>query len=250
MYSVTQRIRQVKQPFGGYINPKEFTVIHMEDSIYIEPEENIHSSLVGMAVDYLTRYTIGTPKNEAFDIAILGSSLVKEEKYAEELLSGIVGLDDKSIINACKLVGYDVCVRAGLIGYRPVQKINPDADTVLNVKTMVNRSLNFINEFGPIIKDSFTFEGGYTNIISSDDGDFLTDSTLWDFKVSKNAPTKVHTLQLLTYYLLGKHSIHEEFINIEKLGIFNPRLNNIYLLDLSKVSQITQGLVSTEVIGY
>ena len=37
---------------------------------------------------------------------------------------------------------------------------------------------------------------------------------------------------------------------IEKLGIFNPRLNNIYLLDLSKVSQITQGLVSTEVIGY
>lgn len=32
--SVTQRINNIKQPKGGYLNPKEFKIIHIED---IEP---------------------------------------------------------------------------------------------------------------------------------------------------------------------------------------------------------------------
>ena len=48
---------------------------------------------------------------------------------------------------------------------------------------MVLRSLAFIENYGPIIKDGFTFEGGYTDIVSSGDGDYLTENTLWDFKV-------------------------------------------------------------------
>ena len=72
-------------------------------------------------------------------------------------------------------------------------------------------------------KDGFTFEGGYTDIVSSGDGDYLTEDTLWDFKVSKEEPKSKYTLQLLMYYIMGCHSIHPEFQKIEKLGIFNPR---------------------------
>ena len=35
-------------------------------------------------------------------------------KNATSLLADIKGLDKKSITNACKLVGYDVCFRAGV----------------------------------------------------------------------------------------------------------------------------------------
>ena len=35
----------------------------------------------------------------------------------------------------------------------------------------------------------FTFEG-YTSIIDSGDGDFLTEDTLWDFKVFKTTTTE------------------------------------------------------------
>ena len=49
----------------------------------------------------------------------------------------------------------------------------------------------------------FTFEGGYTNIVSSGDGDYLTEDTLWDFKVSKEEPKSKYTLQLLMYYIMG-----------------------------------------------
>ncbi|PWX27537.1 hypothetical protein, partial [Clostridium perfringens] len=203
MVSVTQRIKQIKQPRGGYIRPKEFNITILDDNIKLNEKENIHSSLVGLAVDYMTRYSIGTPINEAFKISIMGASIIGESKFAQKLIEEIEGLDDNSIVNACKLVGYDVCCRAGIIGYKPVQNINPDKDTIDNIRYMIKRSLKFIEIYGPIIKDGFTFEGGYTNLVSKGDGDFLTKSTLWDFKVSTKNPTNAHTLQLLMYYLMG-----------------------------------------------
>lgn len=149
-----------------------------------------------------------------------------------------------------KLVGYDVCYRAGVMGYRPVEEILPDKSTIENIKIMVERSLSFIELFGPIILDGFTFEGGYTNTINTGDGDFLTTETLWDFKVSKSKPTKDHTLQLLIYSIMGKKSIHKEFENIKKLGIYNPRLNIVYTLDMKLINKDLIETISSEVIGY
>ena len=121
------------------------------------------------------------------------------------------------------------------MGYQPVESIEPDTNTIANIRVMINRSLKFIEKYGPVVMDGFTFEGGYTDLVSSGDGDFLTTDTLWDLKVSKNKPTKDHTLQLLMYYLMGKKSIHKEFDSITNLGIFNPRLNCVYLLDINNI---------------
>lgn len=216
----------------------------------MNPSENIHASLVGLAVDYLTRFMMGTSVEEAFRISLCGSALVHETKNAQKLISKIKGLDDTSIINACKVVGYDVCFRAGIIGYQPVQEISPNAGTINNIRIMVNRCLKFWNEYGPVVVDGFTFEGGYTEIVSTGDGDYLTEDTLWDLKVSKDEPKNKYTLQLLMYYIMGCHSIHKEFQRIRKLGIFNPRLNKIYLLNIADISEEIIREVSSEVIGY
>ncbi|PFD55467.1 hypothetical protein CN271_31405, partial [Bacillus cereus] len=56
--------------------------------------------------------------------------------------------------------------------------------------------------------------------------------------------------QLLIYYLMGVHSIHSEFKQIENLGIFNPRLNKVYLLPISTISNEIINEVNTTVIGY
>jgi len=251
MASVVQRIKEVKQPRGGYIKPKEFEVIQLESNIELHPDENIHSSLVGLAVDYLTRFANGADREEAFKISLLGSRIIKEERKAIKLLKEIKGLDDKSIENACKLVGYDVCFRSGIAGYKPVELIEADKKTIDNIREMVQRSLNFIEIYGPITKDGFTFEGGYTDLVSAGDGDFLTESTIWDFKVSVKGPTNSHTLQILMYYLMGKHSRNElHFENLKKLGFFNPRLNCVYLLEIDKISPLIIEEVSEKVIGY
>lgn len=122
MTSVTRRIKEIKQPRGGYIKPKEFTVTVLRDGIELNEKENIHSGLVGLAVDYMTRYNSGTSLKEAFKISLTGAALIRDDRFAQKLLKGIKGLDDQSICNACKLVGYDVCFRAGTIGYKPVDR--------------------------------------------------------------------------------------------------------------------------------
>lgn len=249
MVSVMKRVKEVKQPRGGYIRPKDFTILSFDDGKILHEDENIHSSLIGMAVDYLSRFLYGTSLEDAFKISIRGALKVNEFDYAEELLKGIIGLDDTSIVNACKLVGYDVAFRSGIAQYKPVKNIHPNEQTIENIRTMVERSRVF-NEKYRIIKDGFTFEGGYTDIITTGDGDFLTENTLWDFKVTKTNPTNKHTLQLLVYYLMGKQSKHDFFDNIDSIGIFNPRLNNAYTLDIDAVPKEVIDKVAHEVIGY
>lgn len=137
------------------------------------------------------------------------------------------------------------------MGYKPVELINPDEETISNIRVMVNRSLGFFESYGPIVKEGFTFEGGgYTDVVNTGDGDFLTEDTLWDFKVSKSKPTNKHTLQLLMYYLMGMNSVHPEFEHIKKLGIFNPRLNKVFLLPVKTISDEVIDQVNTTVIGY
>lgn len=261
MSSVTHRIKEITQPRGGYIKPSQFKIYDFDDGLILSENENVHASVIGMAVDYLTKFALGTDIKDAFSISYMGA-LIAEEKFrkngavkkAEKLLSGIKEIDDKSIVNACKLVTYDVWRRNPMEAMmaKGADEINPDSDTVNNIRIMVERSISFWNEYGPILKDGFTFEPyGYTNTVDSGDGDYLTADTLWDFKVTKSKPTNKHTLQLLMYWIMGQHSGQEIYTHIDKLGIFNPRQNKVYLLDiLESVSNETIMEVERSVIGY
>lgn len=68
--------------------------------------------------------------------------------------------------------------------------------------------------------------------------------------MSKNPPTSKHTLQLFVYYLMGTCSVHKFFDSIKRLGMFNPRLNKVYLLNVNEITDEVVAQVSSEVIGY
>lgn len=248
--SVTQRISEISQPRGGYLKPKDFEKIELKSNNTLYDEENIHSSLVGLAVDYLTRFMLNKDVDKAFAISLLGAKIGNFGDIADKFLTKIKGLDDQSIIYACKLAGFDVIYRAGFIGYKPVNEINPDEKTIFNIREMVSRSLAFFEKYGPITVDGFTFEGGYSSTVSAGDGDFLTADTLWDFKVSVKGPTNKHTLQLLMYYVMGVHSKHKHFQNIKKIAIYNPRLNIVYIKSLDEISTDIIKEIEEKVICY
>ena len=250
-FSVTQRIDKIKQPRGGYLNPKDLDRIQLPIEKDLK-EENIYPSLVGTAVDYLTRFSLTKKADEAFAISLEGARRGGYEKQALRFLKDInLPLDSKAVISAAKLGGYDSIFRAGLMAYRPVEDINPDQNTIENILEMVNRSLAFFESFGPVTSDGFTFEEkGYTNVVSSGDGDFLTKDTLWDFKVSAKEPTNKHTLQLLMYWIMGKHSLQPKFKGITKIGIYNPRLNVVFTYDMSKVKEETIKEIEKDIICY
>lgn len=262
--SVTQRIKEIKQPRGGYINPR--TMLH-EVSLGTRPphdlkEENVSPGLVGTVVDYLTRFMCGTPVAEAFSVSLAGAHLLDkilasmgEKPYAlaqaRELAAHVTGLDDASITAACRLVGFDTVYRAGPQTYRPVDGIIPNRATIENIRTMVGSGITFFAEYGPVTHDGITFKGGYTGLVSYGDGDFMTRDAVWDFKCSVKPPTSGHTLQVAMYWLLGLHSVHaEEYRAIKRLGFFNPRLGSVYTVNVADIPAETLHEIETTVIGY
>ncbi len=251
MASVTKRIKEIKQPRGGYLPPKNLEVTNLDDGTTLYQGENIHASLVGLAVDYLTRtFVCGASKENAFKISLLGAAIAGELEYAEKLLKKIKELDQSSIKAACQLVGYDVCFRAGAEFFSGVKQIKPNEDTLKNIEIMVTRSKAFFEKFGPIVWDGFTFEGGYTETVNAGDGDFLTADTLWDYKVSVKDPTNQHTLQLLMYHIMGMHSKYDCFKKINYIGFFNPRLNKVYRFELAKLDPQIIEMIERDVICY
>ena len=137
MSSVTQRIKEIKQPRGGYVKPSQFKLQKINDGQILNEQENVHASVIGMAVDYLTRFVMGTDVVEAFKISCMGAKVAEDIfkqksalKTAEKLLTGIKGLDNSSIINACKIVTYDVWYRnpMGAIMAKGVEETNPDLE--------------------------------------------------------------------------------------------------------------------------
>lgn len=257
MYSVTQIIKITKQPYRGYLPVDSLSRHLIKDDYILNEVENIAPSAVGLAVDYLTRLMLGESAEEAFRISLMGASVFSLKKHndafkkAKELARGIVGIDEQSIINACELVRYDVWFRNA----KDAEKVNyddvtpPNKQTIENIQIMVNRSLLFLKEYGPVVKYGFTFEpNGYSMKVSSGDGDFLTKDTLWDFKVSKHEPNSYQTLQLLMYWIMGKHSGQEIYNDIQFVGIYNPRLNVVYkyymkLFDRKTIKEIEEKVI-------
>ena len=249
MTNVLSRIKQIQQPRGGLINPKELETIKFEDDLVLFPE-CISPMSMGLMIDYLTRWQLSGDKEEAFSISISGGRRVNREVECYELLDNITGLDDNSLLNAYKLTSFDSYARSNYVLTIDYDSYSLDGPTCDNIRIMVGRSLNFLDNYGPVRAFGFDFEGGYSNVIDSGDGDFLTEDTLWDFKVSIKPPTKDHTLQVMTYYVMGLHSYSSRFDNIHKIGIFNPRLNTAYILDVDQVSQEIIEFIENEVICY
>lgn len=273
MASVTQRISEIKQPRGGFIKPSAFEKIEYNDGYEME-NGNISPIIVGLAVDYLSRFMMLVKKGnndlisirkKSFEISIKGyknkkqcvsrDEIKNDEKLGldiESLLENVKGLDDESIISACKATTYDVWYRNPLMseGAKKAIDTNPNEETIENIRVMVKRSLTFFEKYGPIVKDGFTFDGGYSKTVDAGDGDFLTKDTLWDFKVSKNNLTSKHTLQLLMYWIMGRHSKQSIFNSIEKIGVYNPRKNVVYLYDMNKLDHDVIEFVEKNIICY
>lgn len=251
-YTVTQFVKAYKQPRGGFLNTKCFEQIQLEDvnNEQIIGEENVHASLVGLAVEYMTRFLTGTPQLIAFEVPSTGAYY--SDKYFEfnSCINKIHGLDDESIANAIKIVGFDSITRAGLKAYKPIDTINPDKQTISNVRIMIKRSLNMFKNYGDKIADGIRFEGGYTDTIWNGDADFLTVNSLLDFKTIQRKINSKDTFQLLIYYILGIHSdICYAFDNIKYLAIYNPRKNILYRCEINKIPLETLNMISKE-MGY
>ena len=174
MYSVTGRIHQIKQPRGGYLPIARFQLRTLEDAHTLAPKENLHPTVVGLAVDDLTRLQLGAAAEDVFQVALEGArraeilGVAGARAEANGYLARIHGLDDDSIQSVCKLVTFDVWKRSTFNAFaaRPAEDTNPDAATLSNIRVMVSRGLHFWQEYGPVTHSGFNFlPSGYSRIV-------------------------------------------------------------------------------------
>ena len=252
MYSVTKRIKEIRQPRLGYLPVSEFEVVHLEDDSFITNfSENLSPSVVGTVVDYLTRFMFNRNATKAFEISLMGAERAGKIDTAKELVETIKGLDEKSIRAACTLASYDVFYRSPIDAYNATIQ-EPNRQTITNIKTMVRRAVSVFEKDGSVQMEGITFEDGYSEIVTAGDADFATSNTLWDMKVTrKENPDSKETLQLLIYYIMGCHSIHKDFFGrLSYIAFFNPRRNTIHRCAVNKISQELIKQIEDNVICY
>ena len=263
MSSVTGRVSEVKQPYGGYLQPKEMDKIEYGGDYLSKDNESSSSSCIGTVVDYLTRLELKHSFDDAFQISLLGLkryyTMIKiNEKLYQTYLKRFkkikVGLDDNSIKLACEFVGYDVYFRTSYFN-EPTLNI-PDDETIEHIRTMVNRTLKFVQSCeGEISEDnSFLkqtlgggFITGFTPLTTSGDFDFCIDEKMIDIKTISKKINSKHTLQVLMYALMYNHMYPD---TIKEVGIFNPRTNTYYYKRLSDIREDYLEEIKNEVIGY
>ncbi len=172
-------------------------------------------------------------------------------KDGKAILNKINGLDDESIAAACQIASFDVFYRHpdyAELTYRRYKDIDDFA--IHDIKVMVNRGLQFFEQYGPVTATDFSFKGGTTQTVTDGIGDYLTRDCLWVFTASQRKPTTKHLLQILMFWIMGKHSDQKIFNKITKIGIFNARLNMVYQLDMHTLSDDMIKTVERDVIGY
>lgn len=257
MSTVTNRVGQIKKQ-SRFLKLSDFEKNYFEDGLNLSDDASISAQLIGTVVESLSEFLLGQDKNEVFKEAAFGLHLLNKTGQGNdestmgdilELLSNIKGLDKESIQYACLLSNYELYYRSAYYVPLSIESINDE--TISNIQILVNRTVKYFSENTTFVTSGVTFEGAYNDVIQKGDMDILTEDGLWEIKVKKSHIQTKDSLQLLTYYVLGLHSDNKEmFTKLNKIGVFNPRLNLAYIVNISDIAQETIYNVEKEVIGY
>ena len=264
-YSVTMRAKSFKQPRGGLLPPRMFESHGIDKYGTLSENENVYPNIVGMATDYLTRFRLDPANGEdAFKISLTGAKMAGKydealillqgmESYAREASSEFPDVDVMVDLarRAAALSSFDVYYRSPVDAKQDWEARYPDEDTARNIWELSNRTLRVLRKYGhKHIYAAPSLNGGYSLTVSSGDADYLTDDVLWDLKVSRRAPTPIHTLQLLMYWRMGCKSLFSDWEKVKYLGIINPRLGVYYLCPTNRIGSDVIRAVEDDVLVY
>lgn len=247
MLGVKEMVKRLSRRCGEYVRLRDFDVYQHDDGIsekelFPYDDISIEPSRMGELVECLTRFMLSGDKNKAFCEAMAGAKYAFElgfpevYKDARKLLNGIRGLGDASIENANALLTFKSWFFKPPLGalYGTTAAMFDKAilsQAAENVRIFVKRSVEFFREHGPVVGAPVIVEAGAIRGII----DFLTADAIFDMKLYKGRILDDAAMQVLLYWIMGKHSGNELFRGITKLGLFNPRTNRGYILPLSRV---------------
>jgi hypothetical protein len=250
---ITKVANEAVQPRGGYLPASKYFSkaggFMGSLSLVSNEQENLHNIIVGLAVEHTFKYVMTNRSDIAFKSALRGASKAGLTSKAQSVMSEFDGSLVSLVRTACKMSGFDVCSSKSMEHYSKVDKIVPSSATIENIRIMVDRLYKFYSGIGTVEFDA-SLKGSYTDKIRSGGINWISNGILWDFKVTKNAPSKEDTLQSLIRYIMGQKSYDFRIHVVEELGIANPRTGLLYFCKVRDIEAEIIESVSREVIGY
>lgn len=283
MNSVTDIIKSIEQPRGGYLPVRNFEV----EEIGGEPiSTSLPPILVGKVLDSMIHITAGCNVNELLKDSIKGYEervlfFAQQFRFCKDIEETTVEIKaEDDILEIHSLISridrymreYDFYYLALVLtlihqydiwssDFNYISRVTNVSTSrpkyynkgdIRKLVTMYQRSIAWICTLldKGIIFDYKFYPSGYTEKIKYGVGDFVCNNTLFDLKCTKNEPTSYHTLQILVYYVMGLHSNNKLYKNIKYLGIYSPITNKVWKLDVKSISKELIHKVSREVIGY
>ncbi|MGV1035031.1 MAG: hypothetical protein ACOYBP_07445 [Microbacteriaceae bacterium] len=216
-------------------------------------DENIEPRFVGLAVDYyLSRLKTGAYPSTLFNWALRLEVLSYEDPRWNEvsdlmssLYRGVV--DDSAIAAACVLVRYTEAFLHGAETLNSNAQTLPDERTTAHIQRMVDRCIPFFWAYSTAVtRQQCIFPGGYKHDEGYSEDDLIAfggnwgssddEITLWDMDVSDTPPSAKHVEQLLVAWRGGFTAAMPRLAPfVTHLGVFNPRLNEVYRLQLADI---------------
>ena len=251
MFSVSAMAAQAKQPNGGYLPVSLFRTLEYDDGNTTPSISAEYAGAVGTVVDYMTRFAMTGDKQAAFSISLAGAAKVAHGADAIRLLDKVTGLNEQSLCAAFELVTYDVALRQGAAAFVPTEAKAPPKEVLLATAIMIQRTIAFFHAYEMPDLNGFTMDGGYSRLVSSGDGDYVTETTLLDMKCTSGNLNSRWALQLLMYYIMGYQSYNSSYFRkLKRIGFFNPMKNTLYYYDIKEIPNEILYKVSRDVIGY
>ncbi|GCE63870.1 hypothetical protein MHSWG343_08770 [Candidatus Mycoplasma haematohominis] len=264
--SPEKRAREYVQTCEGLLNPNLFKVTHIPTTIEVSDVDDIPQSLVKLTTVYLYRaLNFKADHEDVFAIPLQVADENSDDPdipiskgwrdKANEFLFQIKGLDDQSIVAAIRLTGFH--------SYYPDEEITLDKlivgdKSVANIRQLVSRMAEFGSSVGlkhdPSEFVSIHWIRSVRILIPGVYSHFLDGDTFWKLTVFSPGEvlSKEETLELLIYYMFLSRArqFSNWFSKVTKLGIFDARTNNTFVVNLSDISQDVLKIVADQVIVF
>lgn len=263
--TVDQFVEQTSQPKDGLLPVILFTKTQLEDGCSLPNKDTLPDHSILLAANYLGRVLCGEDPSEVFKSAWRLAALLAIEKgelvpnpspegkrryvgaetdkkgrpviqtefdIAGTLIDSVHGCDEASIRSACLLVGYEEY--EGRPFLLQEDRLLPDDNTLATICTMAQRCAHFRQQYGPVLYSNYEFsKEAKKHIRQPPRPNCITEDTLWLFVNTRARPTRKQILRLLVLYLTGLRYDPERFGRLTRLGMYNPRYNDVYTLPVS-----------------
>lgn len=265
MIPVTEWVRHVKQPRGGYLPIKSMHVTEVDDGRTLHPDENLGPGTVGTAVDYLSRVLAGADASEVYALPLAGAEKLGMSARARRYLAEIAMFSDdgepcEELIRAGVNLGrFDVVFKAGQSKYLGALngEVAISPETTENIGIMLGRVTAFRGRHGMDASATarwmrYNIPGGLPGTDGmSGEADIVSRDAVWDCKAMKTQLRATYSLQLLAYYVMLWQGSGRDMVECMAqgernpmvpgpgdftLGFFNPRTNTEHAIHVSELN--------------